>query len=151
MAALTGLIEIRFAKIGDKPDVLRIAEGEHSRTIFSELDLHAEKMKVLFDRCLEKSRHECCLVATRAGKTVGFAYAVVGEYKYGKGDFLTTVHSISLDRSELGAISRIRTFLALLEALKRWSASRKSHTIVLNMAAALIFWENYCKNLWDRR
>ncbi len=57
-------------------------------------------------------------------RIIGCAWATAGKYIAGEGEILTTVHAIGVDIKTCGMLLSGKTFLRLVQAVKKWGKSR---------------------------
>ena len=99
---------IRFGREDDKEAVLAIARQQHERTIFSDIPFSDAKFDRMCRDWFDSQRWQCGLVAEAGGTVVGFLHAAAGEYRFGDGAYLTTVHAVAVDIEQAPAWTVVR-------------------------------------------
>lgn len=132
-AAPADTIVVRTPVEADREPVRALCKAMHARTIFGDIPFSDAK----FDRAIvslkDRPRQSVGLVAELNGRVIGAAWASVGEYFIGEGVVLTTGHVIAVDVPFCGRLLAARTFLRLVAAVRKWSATRGAKRLLVHV------------------
>lgn len=132
-AAPSDTIVVRTPVEADRGPVRALCRAMHARTVFGDIPFSDAK----FDRAVAslkgRSRQSVGLVAELNGRVIGAAWASAGEYVFGEGEVLTTVHEIAVDVPFCGRLLSARTFLRLVAAIRKWSATRGAKRLLVHV------------------
>ncbi len=126
-------IKIRYAVEADRDALRDLTKWSHERTIFGDIEFSNEKFESLFDLWKQNQRFQCGLVAEREGRILGLILASCGEYVFGTGSLLTTVHVFAVEGRDTHEITRAKVFLNLLRGVQKWSKTRGCEKVIVNV------------------
>jgi len=117
----------------DGEAVRALCRKAHGETFLGDIPFSDAKFDKAADRVLSGPRNTVCLVAEKSGQIVGMAWASAGEYLFGDGAVLTTVHTITIDTDALRPWRRAKTFLRLVKGIRIWSETRGAKHVLIHV------------------
>ena len=132
-AAPADTIVVRTPVETDRERVRVLCRAMHARSVFGDMPFSDAKFDRAVDLLKNRSRQSVGLVAELNGRVIGAAWASAGEYVFGEGEVLTTVHVIAVDVPFCGRLLSARTFLRLVAAIRKWSATRGAKRLLVHV------------------
>jgi hypothetical protein len=135
---ISGKIIIRAGVEADREAARALCRALHGRTVFGSILFSDRKFDKAAAQVLPNSGgNSVALAAELNDKLVGLTWASAGEYFIGEGVMLTTVHMIAVDTETLSPFRRAKTFLRLIEGVRRWAVARNAGTVLVHVTAGV--------------
>jgi hypothetical protein len=135
---IAGKIIIRAAMDTDREPARALCKALHARTIFGSVPFSDRKFNKAAAKVMPATgSNSVALVAELSDHLVGLVWASAGEYFIGEGAIMTTVHVVAVDTEILSHYRRAKTFLRLMEGVRRWAASRNAGTVLVHVTTGV--------------
>lgn len=117
---------------GDREPVRRLLKQHHAASEFRDEPFSDAKFDVQADALLRRPARRIGLVAVQKGRITGLALAGADPYLLSDGPLFVSVQIITVDL-EAPALTRAKTLLALVAAVKHWGKVIKASRMLVHV------------------
>ncbi len=132
-------LRIRVAQEAEEVvKILPLGREFHDKSIYSDITFSEDKCRRLFADAVSHPNRSAVLMAELHGRTLGFLYCSAGEYLFGEGTAMTTVHVFYVSDEVRGTLLVGRVGLGLIKAAELWSQHRGCKRLLVHDTASTV-------------
>ena len=126
-------ITVRLVEQTDLEPLRDMVRRFHERTVFGDIPFSDAKFdKYAAHYFSGAARWQCCIVAECRGELMGMAWFSAGQYLFGEGELLTSVHALVVDQDRCPPFRRVRVQHKLIKGVKLWAESQGAKRVLVH-------------------